>query len=245
MQSLFTFTAPATPCGYLPGRDWRLRYEVVGELTAAEYERRLEAGWRKFGRMLFTTACPACTACRSLRVGVDTFRPSEGQRRAWRKNRADVTVTVGRPEVTAEKLALYDGFHAAQADRVGWPPKGGQAADAYAETFVENPFPVDEWCYRVGGKLVGVGYADRLPTSLSAVYFFHDPAEHKRSLGTFNVLTLLDAAAGWGLAWVYLGFMVEGCRSLEYKAKFRPHEVLAGGAWGAGPGGTSSTPGPT
>ena len=71
-----------------------------------------------------------------------------------------------------------------------------------------------------------------MPEGLSAIYFFYDPAERKRSLGTFNVLSILRHAAEIGLPHVYLGFHVGGCRSLEYKARFRPNEVHTGnGAW--------------
>ncbi len=231
MLSLFTFTAPVSPCGYLPGRDWRLRYEVVGEMTAEEYACRLQSGWRRFGYSLFTPACPACTACQSLRVDVAKFAPNDSQKRAWKANADAVTVAVGRPAVTREKLALYDKFHAAQVERVGWPEQSSGGADGYAETFVDNPIETDEWCYRLGGRLVGVGYTDRLPVGLSAIYFYHDPDERKRSLGTFNVLTLIAAARGAGLPYVYLGYFVAGCRSLEYKARFRPNEVLVGGMW--------------
>jgi arginine-tRNA-protein transferase len=80
--------------------------------------------------------------------------------------------------------------------------------------------------------LVGVGYVDRLPRSLSAIYFYHDPDERKRSLGTFNILSLIDRAQQWQLPYVYLGYYVAGCRSLEYKARFRPNEVLnSHGQW--------------
>ena len=82
--------------------------------------------------------------------------------------------------------------------------------------------------------MVGVGYVDRLPAGLSAIYFFHDPDERQRSLGTYNVLSVLRKAAEWNLPHVYLGYYVEGCRSLEYKTRFRPNEVLGGdGAWRA------------
>jgi arginine-tRNA-protein transferase len=36
----------------------------------------------------------------------------------------------------------------------------------------------------------------------------------------------MDEAAGRGLPHVYLGYFVAGCRSLEYKARFRPNETL-------------------
>ena len=73
---------------------------------------------------------------------------------------------------------------------------------------------------------------DDLPTGLSAIYFFYDPAERQRSPGTWNVLSLLDHAARRRPSHVYLGYYVAGCRSMEYKARFVPNQVLeADGAW--------------
>ena len=44
MESLIRFTAPPSPCGYLPDRDWSLEYEHVASATAAEYMRRMREG---------------------------------------------------------------------------------------------------------------------------------------------------------------------------------------------------------
>jgi arginine-tRNA-protein transferase len=46
------------------------------------------------------------------------------------------------------------------------------------------------------------------------------------SLGTLNVMTLVEDARARGLRHVYLGYRVSGCPSLRYKSSFRPHEVL-------------------
>ncbi|MBX9625359.1 MAG: arginyltransferase [Gemmataceae bacterium] len=234
MTPLYTFDSPPGRCSYLPGRAASFRNEVVRTLTPAEYQERLLAGWRRFGHLLFRPVCPSCRACQSLRVPVATFRPDRSQRRAAVAN-ADLTLSIGEPAVTDEKLDLYDKFHAAQAERVGWDDHGPKDPAEYAESFTVNPLPVEEWQYRLGGRLVGVGYVDVVPAGLSAVYFFHDPDEHKRSLGTFNVLSVIRAAADRGLPHVYLGYYVDGYRSLAYKARFRPHELLAGdGLWSPG-----------
>lgn len=227
MESLVTFTTPPGPCGYLPDERWQLRYEIVGRMSAAEYMARLKRGWRRFGFSLFRPDCETCRKCLSLRVPVATFRPDRSQKRAWAANAGELRVRVGTPSVTRAKLDLYDRFHAHQHDAKGWPEHGPKNPDDYIESFVENPFVTQEWCYYLGDRLVGVGYVDRLPEGLSAIYFFHDPAERKRSLGTFNVLSVLRGAADAGLPHVYLGYYVAGCGSLEYKARFRPNEVLA------------------
>jgi arginine-tRNA-protein transferase len=232
MHSLFVFTSPPSACSYLPDETSSLTYEIVARMTAAEYQTRLLAGWRRFGCSLFKPVCPACDKCLSLRVPVATFEPDRSQRRCLAANARAVRLVIGSPEVTEEKLDLYDRFHAFQSERIGWADHGPKDAGSYVDSFVDNPFDTQEWCYYLGEKLVGVGYVDRVPAGLSAIYFFHDPDERHRSLGTFNVLSTIRKAAEWNLPHVYLGYFVEGCRSLEYKARFRPNEVLrADGTW--------------
>jgi arginine-tRNA-protein transferase len=231
MKSLFTFFTPAHDCAYRSGETARMKYEVVEQITAAEYEAKMQAGWRRFGHSLFIHACPACSACQSIRISVELFQPNRSQRRAWQAN-ADLTLTIAKPDVTGEMLALYDRFHEAQGNRVGWPNRGSKDAASYFESFVQQPFAVEEWQYRIGERLVGIGYVDPLPKSLSAIYFFHEPVESRRSLGTFNVLKVLAVAAERKVPYVYLGYFVEGCRSLEYKARFEPNEIRGpDGVW--------------
>ena len=225
MESLFRFVAPPSACGYLPDQTWQLEYEIVGRLGRAEYMRRMAGGWRRFGFALFHPQCPRCRACRSLRVVVDDFRPDRSQRRARQAN-ADVSVVVGEPSVSRAKLDLYDRYHAFQADEKGWPRHEPKNAGDYIQSFVDNPFPTQEWCYYAGDRLIGVGYVDHLPEGLSAIYFFYDPDERKRSLGTFNVLSIIDRAAAEGLPHVYLGYFVDGCPSLAYKARFVPNQAI-------------------
>jgi arginine-tRNA-protein transferase len=232
MESLIRFTAPPSRCGYLPDRNWALEYEHVASASAAEYMRRMREGWRRFGHTLFRPQCPACTACRSLRVVVERFRPDRSQRRARQANEGDVELRIGEPRVTRSRLALYDRYHAFQSDLKGWPLHPAKDPDSYAESFVYNPFPVEEWCYSLGRDLVGVGYVDVLPEGLSAIYYYYEPALRERSLGTWNVLRLIEEARRRGLPHVYLGYFVAGCGSLEYKARFAPNETLGtDGVW--------------
>src|SRR2546428_13933585 len=121
MESLFQYVAPPSSCGYLPEETWQLAYEHVAELSAAEYLQRLREGWRRFGHVLFRPRCAACSACRSLRVLVDRFRPDRSQRRVRKANEDTVRIQIGTPHVNRARLALYDRYHAYQADAKGWP----------------------------------------------------------------------------------------------------------------------------
>ncbi len=242
MEPLFHYVAPPTPCGYLPQQRWSLEYEYVASITPADYLGRMLDNWRRFGHMLFRPVCKSCRACRSLRVIVPRFQPDRSQRRCRQTNEGSIELRIGTPTVNRAKLALYDRYHAFQADKKGWPEHARHDTSSYAESFVHHPFPVEEWCYYLNEQLIGVGYVDvltELPDrtddavgGFSAIYFFYDPRQRQRSLGTWNVLCLIEEAAKRRLPYVYLGYYVEGCGSMAYKARFVPNQLRAGdGFW--------------
>jgi arginine-tRNA-protein transferase len=232
MKSLVHYFAPSRPCAYLPDQTARMEYEQFASLSPAEYLERMAQGWRRFGTTLFRPRCRACTACRSLRVLADRFRPDRSQRRTRKANDGVVRLRIGSPSLTQAKLDLYDRFHAYQAAAKGWPWHAEHDALGYYESFVANPFPTQEWCYYLDDRLVGVGYVDDLPGGLSAIYFFYDPDERGRGLGTWNVLSVIDQAARRGIPYVYLGYYVADCPSMAYKVRFVPNQVLgADGQW--------------
>lgn len=225
MESLFSYVAPPSPCSYLPDQRWSLEYEMVQDLDGDDYMQRMLQGWRRFGHMMFRPCCPRCTECRALRVDVAQFAPNRSQRRAWARNQGEVEVRIGRPGVSRAKLQLYDRYHAFQVGARGWPEHPAKDAGSYRESFVHNPDFTEEWTYHLDDRLIGVGYVDRLYGGLSAIYFYYEPDERQRSLGTWNVLNVLANARQFGLPHVYLGYYVRDCPSLAYKAKFVPNQV--------------------
>ncbi len=229
MESAVTFLSTLSPCEYLPDRTSQLRYELAPYLQPADYMQRLQQGWRRFGFAVFRPDCPSCRMCQSLRVPVATFRPSAGQRRAWKRNR-ELTVRVGAPSLSRDRLDLWARVHRHGHESKGWPADAGVDPGL----LLQNPFRTEEWTYYLRNRLIAVAYVDALPEGLSAIYCYHDPTEGARSLGTFNILSLLASARERGLPHVYLGYYVAGCRSMEYKRKFHPNEVLRpDGAWEA------------
>lgn len=232
MRPKLRYTTPLSQCSYLPDQQWRLDYVYFDELSPADYLRLLNAGWRRSGMSVFRPRCPSCSACQSLRLPVARFRPSRSQRRCASMNRGVVSLSVGFAEPSPEKLALYLAHHRHHARAKGWPDPTSDRAISHLSAFSACPYPVEEWLYRLGERLVAVSYIDPLPDGLSGVYFFLDPDEHRRSLGTWIVLTMIERARELGLPYVYLGYFVEGCRSLAYKARFTPNQILGNdGQW--------------
>jgi arginine-tRNA-protein transferase len=79
--------------------------------------------------------------------------------------------------------------------------------------------------------LVGVVVTDVLPDGLSAVYTFFDPAEKRRSLGSYAVLWQIELARERRFPWLYLGYWIRECRKMAYKGNFLPLEILQDGLW--------------
>lgn len=221
------FLSEEYDCDYLPQRRAAVHHGLLPRPRPAELEILLQAGWRRFGPLLFRPACQACHECVPLRLPVATFRPSRSQRRA--RNRCEnLTVAMGPPRVDDERLDLYARWHAGRERSRGWD-RAPLDADEYARNFaVPGDACAREVTYRDDGKLVGVGLCDETPAAYSAVYFFHDPALARLSLGVNHVVTLVELARRAGKAHVYLGFRVLGCPSMRYKAGYLPHELLEG-----------------
>lgn len=225
MNMTARFVSLPNVCSYLPNRTVQMEYARVASITAGQYEKLMSEGWRRFGYMLFRPVCRKCSECRTLRVLVDRFQPNRSQRRVRRLNEGEVRLTIGRPSVTPQKLELYDRYHAFQSIFKEWPTHPPKDMSDYVEAYVDNPFPTREYCYYLHDQLVAVAYVDELPSSLSAIYCFYEPELRERSIGTWNVLSVIEQAVLSERPFVYLGYFVDGCRSLEYKANFQPNQI--------------------
>ena len=221
-------------CPYLADQVAQLDVRVMLDVTPPELGHLLERGWRRFGPVYFRPACQTCARCESLRIPVRSFAPSTSQRRA-RRNAARLTRTVSTPLADGERLDLYARWHAQRESQRGWDASPMDAERYLFEFAFAHP-AVREVSFRDpahDNRLVGLGIVDEVPGASSAVYFFWDPELASASLGVAHVAMLVEDAAARGLDYVYLGYRVEGCRSLEYKKRYRPHELLDGRPGGA------------
>lgn len=226
---------PEHPCPYLPQQRAQERALWAGGVLGEElYHDFMDAGFRRSGRMLYQPICPACSACRPLRVVVEQFTPSKSQRRCRRRN-SDLQISHGPPTPTDEKFDLYRAYvtqwHGRNASGEGEADREGFELFLYDSPLTSTT----EFAYRdPTGRLLAVGLCDVSRRSLSSVYFFFDPAAAERGLGTFGALVELEWARWRGIAFYYLGYWISDCRAMRYKANYRPHQLLgADGQWHA------------
>ena len=226
MDERFEYLAPPAQCQYLPEQNASNQYRVIFKIAPAEFQEMLARGWRRFGPTYFRAACGCCAACVSIRVPVESFVASKSQRRALQKCR-HIRFEVGTPRVDEQRLDLYARWHAMREAERGWPESPITAAEYEMQFCFPHPC-AREFRYFDGRKLVGIGYVDETAEALSSIYFFFDPDYKDLSLGVTSVLCEIAAARERGLRHLYLGYRVLGCPSMEYKAQYRPHELLQG-----------------
>jgi leucyl-tRNA---protein transferase len=203
------------PCPYLPIRQKRSEFFLAGQVSAAEIDTLLAAGWRKFGYYFFRPSCPECNRCTPLRVIVDDFLPSRSQRRLLRSD--SLRMTFG-PLYPSERA--YTIFRDHSQLRFGQ----STTVEEFIATFYQPSCPALQSELYLGEELIGLGFLDHGVNSLSSVYFCFDPRHAPLQPGTFSILGEIAHAARLGLRYYYLGYYVPGCPSMTYKDHFRPRQ---------------------
>jgi arginyl-tRNA--protein-N-Asp/Glu arginylyltransferase len=224
---LFYISAPHD-CSYLPDREAvTLFADPERALNQLTFTTLSELGFRRSGGLVYTPRCPACKACIPARIVVADFKPDRSQRRNWQAN-SDLEVRVISGQFSEEHIELYRRYIRSRH------PDGSMNVQSKRE--VERFFLCD-WSdtffieFRLAGRLVALAVVDALGSGLSAVYTFFDPAEEKRGLGVYAVLTLLEEAKCRQLPYVYLGYLIHESPKMAYKARYRPLEQLCDGRW--------------
>jgi arginine-tRNA-protein transferase len=232
-KNLRFFLTAASPCPYLTGRRERKVFTSLEGLDAEGLHDVLtNAGFRRSQNIAYRPSCDGCEACVSARVPVERFAFTRRWRKIMTKN-ADLARSLRSAEATEEQFWLLRRYLSSRhAD-------GGMAEMMFSdyaamveETSVRTH--VVEYRYTSGpnkGDLAAAALTDVLGDGLSLVYSFFDPAEAKRGLGVYTILDHIQQARAAGFAHVYLGYWIPGSPNMDYKASFRPLELLLGGEW--------------
>jgi arginyl-tRNA--protein-N-Asp/Glu arginylyltransferase len=197
-------------------------------LTPQEYDTALSLGMRRSGQILYRPVCPGCRKCQPFRIAIANFEPSKSQRRVIRKCEGRFEIRLHRPRLDHEHLDLFARYQAGQ--------HGERGIDATEESYegflVRSVVDTMELSWRdSAGRLCAVGIVDMIPSGVSTVYFFWDPMLRDLSLGTYSALVEMDLCRQWNKPYYYLGYLVPGAETMNYKASFSGGEIWNGENW--------------
>jgi arginine-tRNA-protein transferase len=230
-----------TPCPYLEGKMERKVFTHLLDADADAINSMLTtAGFRRSQTIAYKPACDGCSACVSVRIPVDAFELTTSYRRILRKNR-DLMRIPREPMATEPQFELLHKYLNQRHANGGMSDMDDDDFAAMVEEttvstlmfeYWTKPDPDDDAAEPLGrDRLIATALTDVIDDGLSMVYSFFDPQEHARSLGSYMILDHVAKARELGLPYVYLGYWIEGCRKMSYKARYRPLEALTMEGW--------------
>ncbi len=227
------FRTASAPCPYLPGkRERKVFTGLDGDNASGMHDLLTHNGFRRSQTIAYRPACDNCQACVSARVPAARFCFTRRWRRIMARN-ADLTRALAPAEATEEQFWLLRAYLRSRHGEGGMAGMGLREYTAMVEETAVRTHIV-EYRYSSGpdqGELAAAALVDVLRDGLSLVYSWFDPREPKRGLGLYTILDHLNQARAAGFAYVYLGYWVPGSEKMDYKAHFRPLELLLGGTW--------------
>ncbi|MEE2688153.1 MAG: arginyltransferase [Pseudomonadota bacterium] len=228
-QVMTFFRSGPMPCPYLAGRiEQQLFAELSGAHALDVFDKLSQGGFRRSHHIIYKPACTGCNACVPVRIPVDRFRRTKAWRRIINRNADLISTDVGS-QITEEQFKLFQHY---TNNRHGDGEMAKMSRRDYAAMVLSSPVDTVMVEFRhPDGSLIGGCLMDRLAGGLSAVYSFFDPKEHRRSLGSYIILWMIEEAKRLELDHVYLGYWVAGSPKMDYKARFSPLESFGPLGW--------------
>ncbi len=202
-----------------------MQYKYIENCPSLLNDGLIQKGWRRFGNYYSRPQCSTCSECKSLRIDAKNFTFSKNARRTIKKN-INTVFTIQKPTISNEHLEIYEKYHKYMELKKGWKTYGIKPKSYYELYIAGTQKFGKEILYYIDDRLVGIDLVDFMDDGISSIYFFYDPDYAKYSLGRYSIYMQIQLAKNFNLRWIYLGYYVKDCPSLNYKDRFKPFEIL-------------------
>ncbi|WP_331776061.1 arginyltransferase [Sulfurospirillum sp. 1612] len=222
---IIEFSTLENQCSYLSDKRSRMEYKYIENCTSRFNDDLVKRGWRRFGNYYSRPNCATCQECKSLRIDAQAYTFSKSARRVIRKNSKTV-YTIQKPTLSNEHLEIYEKYHAHMEAKKGWKSYKIRP-NSYYELYIAGAGKFGkEVLYFIDDRLVAVDLIDFMDDGISSIYFYYDPDYADFSLGRYSIYVQIQLAKNFNLRWIYLGYYVKDCISLNYKEHYKPYEIL-------------------
>jgi len=222
---IIEFSTLENQCSYLSDKRSRMEYKYIENCTSHFNDDLVKRGWRRFGNYYSRPNCDGCQECKSLRIDAKAYTFSKSARRVIRKN-ARTVYTIQKPTLSHEHLEIYEKYHAHMETKKGWKSYKIRP-NSYYELYITGAGKFGkEVLYYIDDRLVAVDLVDFMEDGISSIYFYYDPDFANFSLGRYSIYVQIQLAKNFNLRWIYLGYYVKDCISLNYKEHYKPYEIL-------------------
>jgi arginine-tRNA-protein transferase len=214
-------------CSYLDDKEQTTHYKIIQNCSAYTAKELIERGYRRFGEMYFRPICPDCNECQSIKIDVNNYIFSKSSKRVLKKAK-NIQSYIQQPTMSQEHLDLFDKYHKYMRDKKGWKYQKSSPQHYYNSFVTGHNNYGYEVLYFDNTKLIGVDLIDILEDGISSIYFYYNPEYSSLSLGKLSLLMQIQLAQKLSKKWIYLGYYVQDCPSLSYKAEYKPYITLQG-----------------
>ena len=214
-------------CSYLDNKEQITHYQIIDECSAKHTQELIERGYRRFGKMYFRPMCEGCDECKSIKIDVENYSFSKSEKRVLKKAQ-DIEMYIQTPNLTREHLQLFDKYHRFMHKKKGWSFSHTTPQHYYNSFVTGHENYGKEILYYDKDKLIAIDLIDILEDGISSIYFYYDPHYGYLSPGKLSLLYQIKYAKQTMKKWIYLGYYVKDCSSLNYKANYKPYLTLQG-----------------
>lgn len=185
-------------------------------LSPSRYDTFLASGWFRGSVMLYKMDLLCIEddlySVVNIRLNLDHFAMSRGQRKKFKKVNDRFRVEVRTASADEEKDNLYQkhkhkfrGFIHATLE------------DYLSSGFPDTVFNTQEVCVYDGKRLIAVSFFDVAEKSIASLLGLYDEDYSSFSLGVFTMLKEVDFAQKMGFKWYYPGYILDKESSFSYK----------------------------
>lgn len=223
-------TSISFPCSYIKGnsekriyidlKNFKNKTSIISKLS--------RSGFRRSYNHMYIPQCKDCSQCTSSRINKMKFLFTKGTKRNLKKN-SDLKISVNTKNFEKERFELFINYCSERHNSGNMQFMNFEEFNNFYHHNQNKTIILD--LIDNHNVLFASILLDVLDDGYSAVYSFFNPFLNKRGLGKNLILRSLELLIDIKKKYLYLGYWIKDCTSMNYKSSFKGVEFFINGKW--------------